>query len=590
MAVLSQTEEIAATAGPSSRGKRRFQVPALAIVALAALLFFPRLGARALWSSEGRWAEIAREMRLSSNYFWPTINGKLYFDKPLLSYWLVLGAAHFTGGINEAAARLPCAVSGLIGVALTMILAHRFYDRRTALLAGFILATSYSFVFFSRHASADVETVTGELAAVILFLRYRERPQGWSIVGAWIVMALTSLTKGLLGFALPLLVVGSYYSLAQGWKELSGRLSRPVRLIAWLIERNRWLFNWKTVPAAAIAGVVYYVPFAISHARMHSEAGIAMVFRENVVRFLSPFDHRGPVYLYFGAIFALMAPWCVFLPSALIRAHAKRDAAEGQGDRFALVYFWATFAFFTLSGSRRSYYLLPILPAAAMLVARLFTEARDQLPTLARRLMNLGYFLLVAVAVFAVVILVPPAARPGILRSYPPLPAPIVFVSFWLLAMAGIVYALRDFRPFKIALSTALVAYLAWVYLFVFAMPGVERYRGEQPFAQAVRARLKDNLTGLAMYRVWGPGLVFYLSPERPIPEFDQPEALGKFARENHLRWVIVRERDVPTLPFAGSPVVMETVFPWERDTRTRNKYLLLELDSGSNARNPSGN
>jgi len=590
MGVLSQTEEIPATAGPSSRREHRFQVPALAIVALAALLFFPRLGARALWSSEGRWAEIAREMRLNSNYFWPTINGKVYYDKPLLSYWLVVGAAHFTGGINEAAARLPCTVSGLIGVALTMILAHRFYDRRTALLAGFILATSYSFVFFSRHASADVETVTGELAAVILFLRYRERPEGWSIVGAWIVMAVTSLTKGLLGFVLPLLVVGTYYSLAEGWKELSARFSRPGRLIAWLIEQNRWLFNWKTVPAAAIAGAVYYVPFAISHARMHSEAGIAMVFRENVMRFLSPFDHRGPVYLYFGAIFALMAPWSVFLPSALISAHAKRNAAEGQGDRFALVYFWATFVFFTLSGSRRSYYLLPILPAAAMLVARLFIEARAQIPIVARHLMNLGYFLLIAAAVCGVLMLIPPTARPRILNSYPPSPAPIVFALFWMAAMAGVVYALRDFRPSKIALSTALVAYLAWVYLFVFAMPGIERYRGEQPFAQAVRAQLKDDLSGLAMYRIWGPSLVFYLSPERSIPEFEQPETLGKFARENHVRWLIVRERDVPTLPFAGSPVVMETVFPWERDARTRNKYLLLELDAGSNAKNRMGN
>jgi hypothetical protein len=32
-----------------------------------------------------------------------------------------------------------------------------------------------------------------------------------------------------------------------------------------------------------------------------------------------------------------------------------------------MVMFWATFVFFTLSGSRRSYYILPILPAAAIL-------------------------------------------------------------------------------------------------------------------------------------------------------------------------------------------------------------------------------
>src|SRR5208337_289841 len=84
-----------------------------AVVAAAAVLFLARLGARALWASEGRWAEIVREMLLSSNYFWPTINGKLYYDKPLLSYWFIVAATPLTGGISETAARLPSALFGL---------------------------------------------------------------------------------------------------------------------------------------------------------------------------------------------------------------------------------------------------------------------------------------------------------------------------------------------------------------------------------------------------------------------------------------------------------------------------------------------
>src|SRR5690349_21288296 len=71
-----------------------------AAVGLAALLFFLRLGVRALWASEGRWAEVAREMLHSSNYFWPTINGTLYYDKPLLSYWFIVAATYLTGGLN----------------------------------------------------------------------------------------------------------------------------------------------------------------------------------------------------------------------------------------------------------------------------------------------------------------------------------------------------------------------------------------------------------------------------------------------------------------------------------------------------------
>ena len=60
-----------------------------------------------------------------------------------------------------------------------------------------------------------------------------------------------------------------------------------------------------------------------------------------------------------------MAPWSALLPAALVETHSLRraNAEPARSDRFALVYFWATFIFFTLSGSRRSYYILPILPA-----------------------------------------------------------------------------------------------------------------------------------------------------------------------------------------------------------------------------------
>src|SRR5271165_5029955 len=132
-----------------------------AVVAGAAVLVLARLGARALWASEGRWAEIVREMLLSSNYFWPTINGKLYYDKPLLSYWFIVAATPLTSGISETAARLPSALFGLAGVALVIVMARRLYDRTTAAWAGFVLTTSFSYVFFARHASADIETTTG---------------------------------------------------------------------------------------------------------------------------------------------------------------------------------------------------------------------------------------------------------------------------------------------------------------------------------------------------------------------------------------------------------------------------------------------
>ena len=283
----------------------------------------------------------------------------------MLSYWLIAAAARLTGDVDELASRLPSALAGLLGIVLLMVLTRRLYDGRTAIFAGCILATCYGYVFWSRIASADIETVTGVLAALTLYFCNHERRPGWWIVGLWLIMAVTALTKGLQGFALPLLVIGVYSLIAQGWRNLAGKLwhgSLKDR-VAWFVTQNEWFFNRTTLLATTIAGLIYALPFAASLLVTNSNLGLFMVLRENVLRFVEPFDHEGPIYLYAYTIFVLMAPWCLFLPAALVHAHSK---PAGKSDRFVLAYFWVTFIFFTLSGSRRDYYLLPILPAAAI--------------------------------------------------------------------------------------------------------------------------------------------------------------------------------------------------------------------------------
>ena len=66
---------------------------ALGILAATSLLFGLRLGDREVVSEELRFAEVAREMRATGDYFHPTINGKSYYDKPLGSYWLIVAAS-----------------------------------------------------------------------------------------------------------------------------------------------------------------------------------------------------------------------------------------------------------------------------------------------------------------------------------------------------------------------------------------------------------------------------------------------------------------------------------------------------------------
>jgi len=558
----------------------RWQTLFLGVLALTIILFFTRLGTRALWSSEFRWAEIAREMIATHNYFWPTINGRVYYDKPLGSYWLVVWSTWVTGGMNEAAARLPCAIAGLLAVAFVMLLAKRLYDRRTAVLAGVILATSFSFVFFSRHASADVETLTGELAALLLFLRREQKQDGWWVVGLWVVMALTSLTKGLLGFVLPIMTIGVYSLLATGWTDLSdylltGPLSARIR---WVVERNRWLFNWKSVIAIALGLVIYYAPFSISHQAEGSEKGLQMVWRENVVRFFRPFDHRGPIYLYVYVIFALMAPWSILLPAGLTEMHKRRSVGEepAKSDRFSLVYFWATFVFFTISGSRRSYYLLPILPAGALIVARLLA-ARELHSLWARRLMNFGYGLLAILTVGVIVAVLPPGwLLPGRLANLPSIPVPVIFVVAWIACVAGVIYAIRRYSPARIAVSVGIIAYLAMAYIYLFAMPAADAYRDEKPLASQILATLHGDTSHLAYFRTQ-EGL-FYLNPPAPLPQFEKAPDLANAIQQNGIDWIIVRRKDVPAISAPTETVLSEQSFPWEDEDQLKNKVVVVQV------------
>ena len=554
---------------------------AAALLVLASILFLARLGARALWASEFRWAEIAREMIVTHNYFWPTINGRVYYDKPLGSYWLVVASTWLTGGMNETAARIPCALAGVLAVALMVVIVRRLYDLRTAVIAAFILATSFSFVFFSRHASADVETVTGELAALALFLRNEDRPVRWWVVGLWLIMAATSLTKGLLGFVLPVLIIGTYSCLADGWSELGRRLFRDAlaERIRWIVSRNQWFFNWRTVIAAAMGFAVYYTPFAISRMQTGATTGLQMVYRENVERFFEPFDHRGPIYLYVYVIFALMAPWSAFLPAALVHAHHRRrnGADQARSDRFVLVFFWSVFIFFTVSGSRRSYYILPILPATAILVARVLSEPLETLTVWSQRLLKLGYAIFAGAVVVSALAFIPPHwILPEPWAQLPMAPDQAVFAIYWIISIAALLYGLRNFSSERIAVSVGVVAYLFMVYFFVFAMPAGDTYRGEKPFAYHVRQLIGRDTSELAFYKNQGPA--FYLDLPKPVPEYDRLADLDAAIKAGNVRWLVVRRRELPTVNIPSEVVASEMINPWDPKEHRLNSMVLVRI------------
>ena len=523
------------------------------VLAAAAALFFGRLGDRGVTSEEVRWAEVAREMRASGDFLRPTFNGQIYFDKPVGSYWLVVAASYLTGGVDETAARLPAAAAGWAGVLLVMLLGRRLSGDAAGVLAGAVLATAWGFAFYARRATADAETTTGVLAAVWWYDRHRGRGGPW-VVGLWLVMAVTSLTKGLLGFALPVAVLFTHAT----WEGLATR-----RGVVVAVRENRWLFTWWTLAGVPLAAAVYLAPFLLA-----TDAGVAdglrLVWRENVRRFVDPHNHVGPVYLYVGVIFVLAAPWGAFLPAALV-------PPAGRGDRLAAAYFWAVFLFFTASASRRSYYLLPVLPAVALLVARVLTAPGETLRPVAKKLRTAGWGLFGVGVAAAGALLVPPAwVLPAPYNRLPEPPLRVAFAVGWFLGVAAVGWA--TVRPRFRPAAAAAVAFAGLGYVHWAALPAFDDSRTRRMFLAEVRAATAAAPDGLATFRA--RDAVFDLGRVAPDRTADE---LAAAVRAGRVRWVLARRRYVPTVGVPARMVLEEAVRPWDGPDQVGDKLVLLE-------------
>jgi hypothetical protein len=140
----------------------------------------------------------------------------------------------------------------------------------------------------------------------------------------------------------------------------------------------RWLlspgaFLGMGLAAAVFAGLLL-LPVALSGSWVSAE----LMWRENVTRFIHPFDHKGPVYLYLREGPAYFAPWSLLLLAAIWTA---RRRVGDRAERTALCLAAGIFIFLTASGSRRDYYVLPLVPGLALVTARalaLWLEAPDR--------------------------------------------------------------------------------------------------------------------------------------------------------------------------------------------------------------------
>jgi 4-amino-4-deoxy-L-arabinose transferase-like glycosyltransferase len=397
----------------------------LGLAALTALLYLPNLGAYDLWApDEPRFGQVAREMLMSGNWIVPHVNNQVYTDKPPLYFWFIALLALLQGGeVTALAGRLPSALAAIGGVLVTFAIGRRLFNRAVGLIGAIVLASTMVYLYQARTAQLDMLLSFFCFLAVWAFVvcYQSERPRPLTAVVFWAAMALGTLTKGPPGFIVPLgtalvfLGVRGEMRLFRRLYPVAGFLVFAALVLAWLVPMNLMIPKAKSQDLLFTQTIVRYFS-AQGHRQPFYYFLLAFpkwfmpwtLFLPSALYVLWPREPNEPLLrpgagrrmrrwaiasvaaaaVSLGVLMALyelgefepatfevlraariavvlmvVAPWLFAAMWLLIR---RFERAELQ-----LLASWALFTiyFFSLSSSKRDQYILPMYPAAALLVA-----------------------------------------------------------------------------------------------------------------------------------------------------------------------------------------------------------------------------
>jgi len=340
----------------------------LIIIAFAAVLFLSDIWIyKEFVRAESYFALGSRLMVEQGNWLTPHAPDELPLNKPPLTYWLI-GVSYKLFGMNYGSARLPSVLAGLLVLAIVYSLSLRLEGRRAALIAIGVLVSSPVFLSFARMAMSDMLLtlcVTASLACFISTLTEREHPSNSLIWLGYVALGLGVLAKG----PLALVLVGVPIGLEMGFRR---KLADIKKL--------------RMLPGSVVFLLIAAPYFVVVYARLGAEPLRFFFLSENVQRFTGQvYGASGrSVWYVLAAFLSAFAPWSLLLPVILWFAWRRRSHTSIE---VRPIYLWlgCTIVLFSLSSFKLDYYLLPAMPAAALIIAPVIAKVED-LPNFARRL------------------------------------------------------------------------------------------------------------------------------------------------------------------------------------------------------------
>jgi 4-amino-4-deoxy-L-arabinose transferase-like glycosyltransferase len=341
--------------------------PWLAVVVVAIAI---HLGGHPLFDAdEGRNAEVAREMAVTNDYVMPRLNTLPYLDKPIV-YFAAEAAVMEVLGPTEVAARLPAYLFTLATAAVLFFFARRVWGGDAPWIAAIAFLAMPLVIAFARTVifdSALMFFTTVALAAfyfaVVPAAESSSRSASRCAIVAWIAMGFAMITKGPVTFILVLAVAVPF-----AWRRNALRtIFSPVGIVLFVAVCVPWVWGVSQV----VPEFLRYVLVTETAARMATDE----------------LQRTGPPWYFIPYLLGGALPWSI-VGIASWKKLRKPDPAT----LYCILAIVIPFVFFSISQSKRPQYILPLMPVVALLIARIWGEARTRAAAIV--LASLGVLLL----------------------------------------------------------------------------------------------------------------------------------------------------------------------------------------------------
>jgi 4-amino-4-deoxy-L-arabinose transferase-like glycosyltransferase len=328
------------------------------------LLAFAFQGSRGLFeTTEGRYAEVSREMLETNDWLSPQLDYKPHWTKPPLIYWCIALSMKFIG-INTLGARICNSLFFCGIVFLIFLLSKIIWGPETAHVSLMIGATAPFMFIGLQSLSIDLMLTFFELLTVFSYWKCIEKQDAvdkikW-LTMLWLSAGISFLSKGPPGL-LSLLCILLFNYLQKLRTQNYVKLFWTPALILFFLSGFLWYF----VVISKNPGLLHYY------------------FSDEIAgRIISNQHHRNsswiaPFYVYILPLLIGLGPWLFVWISAIKVGSFKslsairRHIISSRETLFLIIWFLVPLLIFTVAKSRLVLYILPFFPALILLTSKL---------------------------------------------------------------------------------------------------------------------------------------------------------------------------------------------------------------------------